>query len=98
MPRTVAASMRRQGLGGISPYAFKPVTTIPGTPAHRFPDPMNRDWDTGELNRVWISEITYLRTGEGWWLYLCVVRDGCSRRMPGWAMDSRQDSDLVERA
>ncbi len=41
---------------------------------------MNRGWDTGELNRVWISDITYLRTGEGW-LYLCVVRDGCSRRV-----------------
>lgn len=95
--KTVAASMRRQGLEGISPRMFTPVTTIPGVSAHQIRDRVNRCWDTGELNRVWISDITYLRTGEGW-LYLCVVRDACSRRVLGWAMDSHQDADLVERA
>ncbi len=89
--------MRRQGLEGICPRGFTPETTIPGTPTHAIPDRANRKWDTGELNAVWISDITYLRTGEGW-LYLCVVRDGCSRRVLGWAMDSHQDADLVERA
>lgn len=95
--KTVAASMRRQGLEGISPRMFTPVTTIPGVSTHQIPDRVGRRWDTGELNRVWISDITYLRTGEGW-LYLCVVRDACSRRVLGWAMDSGQDADLVERA
>lgn len=95
--KTVAASMRRQGLEGVSPRMFTPVTTIPGLATHRIPDLVERRWDTGELNRVWISDITYLRTGEGW-LYLCAVRDACSRRVLGWAMDSHQDTDLVERA
>ena len=44
-----------------------------------------------------MSDITYLRTGEGW-LYRCAIRDGHSRRVLGWAMDSMQDSHLVERA
>ncbi|KSU66207.1 integrase [Arthrobacter sp. NIO-1057] len=44
-----------------------------------------------------MSDITYLRTNEGW-LYLCAVRDGCSRRVLGWALDSVQNTDLVERA
>lgn len=46
---------------------------------------------------VWLSDITYLRTREGW-LYLCVIRDGHSHRVLGWAMDSVQTMDLVERA
>ena len=44
-----------------------------------------------------MSDITYLRTGDGW-TYLCAIRDGHSRRVLGWAMDSVQDSHLVERA
>ena len=95
--KTVAASLRRQGLEGVSPRGFRPVTTIPGVATHSIPDRVQRVWDTGRLNTVWISDITYLRTGEGW-LYLCVVRDGCSRRVLGWAMDTHQDTNLVERA
>ncbi|ETZ69055.1 integrase core domain protein [Mycobacterium sp. MAC_011194_8550] len=40
---------------------------------------------------------TYLRTGQGW-LYLCAVRDGCSRRVIGWAIDEHLRTDLVESA
>ena len=40
---------------------------------------------------------TYLRTGQGW-LYLCAVRDGCSRRVIGWAIDQHLRTDLVESA
>jgi transposase InsO family protein len=95
--KTVAKAMRRLGIEGISPRSWVPVTTLPGKPTHSIPDRVKRLFDTGELNRVWLSDITYLRTGEGW-LYLCVVRDGCSRRVLGWAMDSTQTTDLVERA
>lgn len=96
-PKTVADSMRRQGIEGISPRMLRPVTTIPGTNTHHLPDLVSRRWDRGRLDAVWISDITYLKTREGW-LYLCAVRDGCSRRVLGWAMDSVQNTDLVERA
>ena len=46
---------------------------------------------------MWTSDITYLRTGEGW-LYLCAVRDGCSRRVIGWAIDEHLRADLVTSA
>lgn len=95
--KTVAKAMRRLGIEGISPRSWVPVTTIPGKPTHSIPDRVKRLFDTGELNRVWMSDITYLRTGEGW-LYLCAVRDGCSRRVLGWAMDPTQTTDLVEKA
>ena len=53
--------------------------------------------DKGGLDRCWISDITYLRTGEGW-VYLAAVADGHSRRIIGWAMDTHMHTDLVERA
>ena len=49
------------------------------------------------MNRVWTSDITYLPTGEGW-LYLCAVRDGCSRRVIGYAFSDSLHTDVVETA
>ena len=103
--KTVAASMRRQGLEGVSPRAFRPVTTIPGADTHAISDSCERQWDQGDINAVWVSDIppqvggapTYLRTTVGF-VYLCIVMDAHSRRIVGWAMDSIQDHTLVERA
>ena len=95
--KTVAKRMRMMGIEGISPRAFVPVTTIQSRRKSTLPDLVKRLCDQGQLNRVWMSDITYLRTGEGW-LYLCVIRDGHSRRVLSWSMDSVQDSYLVERA
>lgn len=55
--KTVAASMRRQGLEGISPRRFRPVTTIPGTRTHSIPDRCERHWDTGVVDGVWVTDI-----------------------------------------
>ena len=43
---------------------------------------------------VWFSDITYLRTQEGW-LYLAVVRDACSRRVVGWALQTHLTTALT---
>ena len=95
--KTVAASLRRQGLAGICPRRFAPVTTVVDLDAPVPKDLVGRRFDTGVLDRVWTSDITYLRTGEGW-LYLCAVRDGCSRRVIGWAIDDHLRTDLVKSA
>ena len=95
--KTVAASLRRQGLAGISPRRFAPATTVVDLDAAVPKDLVGRRFDTGRLNRVWTSDITYLRTGEGW-LYLCAVRDGCSRRVIGWAIGEHMHTDLVQAA
>jgi putative transposase len=95
--KTVAASLRRQGLAGICPRRFAPATTVVDLDAAVPKDLVGRRFDTGVLDRVWTSDITYLRTGEGW-LYLCAVRDGCSRRVIGWAVDEHMHTDLVESA
>lgn len=95
--KTVAASLRRQGLAGICPRRFAPATTVVDLDAPVPEDLVRRRFDTGKLDRVWTSDITYLRTGQGW-LYLCAVRDGCSRRVIGWAIDEHLHTDLVESA
>jgi len=95
--KTVAKLMRCHGIVGISPRGWVPPTTIPDPAAGNLPDLVERRFDQGQLNRVWTSDITYLATGQGW-LYLCAVRDGCSRRVIGWAIADHLRADLVDQA
>ena len=66
--KTVAKTMRMLGLVGVCPKRWKTTTLINHADAYPV-DAAKRDWDKGELNRVWVGDITYLRTWEGW-LYL----------------------------
>jgi putative transposase len=94
--KTVAKSMRRLGLRGVCPKRWRTTTVVDRGDAYP-PDAVERVWDTGALNRVWVGDITYLRTWEGW-LYLATVIDAHSRRVIGWAIDEHMRADLVERA
>ncbi len=94
--KTVAKTMRKLGLRGVCPKRWKTTTvTDPGDTYP--PDEVKRQWDTGALNTVWIGDITYLRTWEGW-LYLATVIDAHSRRVIGWAIADHMRTDLVEDA
>jgi putative transposase len=95
--KTVAKLMRENDIRGISPRPWQPVTTITDASPHAIPDLVQRRFDRGVLNAVWTSDITYLATGQGW-LYLCAVRDGCSRRVLGYAFADNLHTDLVESA
>jgi putative transposase len=95
--KTVAKLMRANNIRGISPRPWRPVTTIGSDQPNTLPDLVSRRFDRGALNVVWTSDITYLSTGEGW-LYLCAVRDGCSRRVIGYAFANTLHADLVETA
>jgi len=55
---------------------------------------IQRDFAASKPNRLWTSDITYIRTQEGW-LYLAVFLDACSRRIVGWSMDHRINDGLV---
>ena len=95
--KTVAKLMREAEIRGISPRPWTPVTTIVDAVPHAIPDLVERRFDQGVLNVVWTSDITYLATDEGW-LYLCAVRDGCSRRVLGYAFSASLHTDVVESA
>jgi transposase InsO family protein len=71
--KTVAKAMRRLGLQGICPKKWRTTTLTDA--ADTYPvDAAKRVWDTGTLNAIWVGDITYLRTWEGW-LYLATVID-----------------------
>jgi len=95
----VARLMRTAGLRGVTPRRFR-VTTQSG---HREPVAANvlaRRFPPSaytERDRVWVADLTYLRTREGW-LYLAVVLDLASRRVLGWCADHRLDHSLTLRA
>lgn len=94
--KTVAKAMRRLGLRGICPRQWRTTTQRDGRDTYP-PDATQRVWDTGVLNAVWVGDITYLRTWEGW-LYLATVIDAHSRRVIGWAIADHMRTDLVEDA
>jgi len=58
------------------------------------PNHLQRQFTVDELNGAWVTDITYIRTHEGW-LYLAVVVDLFSRQVVGWSMGSRIDTTLV---
>jgi transposase InsO family protein len=94
--KTVAKAMRRLGLRGICPKRWRTTTIVDSADAYPA-DAAKRGWDTGVLNRIWVGDITYLRTWEGW-LYLATVIDAHSRRVIGWAIEDHMRTDLVEDA
>lgn len=94
--KTVAKAMRRLGLRGICPKKWR-TTTVTDVEDSYPADAVKRVWDTGALNTVWVGDITYLRTWQGW-LYLATVIDAHSRRVIGWAIDEHMRADLVEDA
>lgn len=58
------------------------------------PNRLQRQFEPKEPDQVWVTDITYIRTYEGW-LYLAVVVDLFSRRVIGWSMQSRITKELV---
>ena len=91
--KRVARLMKAAGISGVRPRKrFKTTIRIPGiTPAT---DLVERDFNRSGPNVLWVADITYLRTGEGW-LYLAAVQDAYSRLIVGWSMATHMRSSLV---
>src|SRR5690606_19310820 len=65
-----------------------------GKPPVASPNHLERRFNVAEPNKVWVTDITYIRTYEGW-LYLAVVLDLFSRQVIGWSMKPQMTSDLA---
>ncbi len=89
----VARLMRQGGLQGIPRRRFRRTTTSKHNQPVS-PNLLKQDFTAKAPNQRWVSDITYVRTSEGW-LYVAVILDLYSRKVVGWATSTRLRRDLV---
>jgi len=83
--------MRQEGLRAQVGYRRRAYRY--GRPTVVATNRLEQNFDVEAPNRVWVTDITYIITHEGW-LYLAVVLDLFSRQVVGWSMNSRMDREL----
>lgn len=88
----VAKIMRVNKIKAVRGY--KSPRRIVGRPSIIAPNRLNRQFTVDAPDRVWVTDITYLRTWQGW-LYLAVVIDLHSRKVVGWSMKPTLARELV---
>jgi putative transposase len=84
--RRVARLMKKANIHSKTKKQFKSTTDS----KHQFPvapNLLNRQFKVDEMGKVWVSDITYIRTLEGW-LYLTVIIDLCDRKVIGWSISN----------
>ncbi len=91
--KRVARLMRELGIEGVSRRgkrkAPKSTSEMPAAP-----DLVKRDFSAERPDELWVADITYIPTWEGW-LFLAAVIDACIRRCCGWSMRNDLTADLV---
>ena len=92
----VARLMHEDGLHGI-PQRRRWRKKSSGQRPIGIANHLDRTFTANEPNTKWVTDITYIRTGEQW-LYLAVVMDLHSKVIVGWSMSHRQDRQLVLQA
>lgn len=94
--KTVESIMSRSGIRAKQKRKFRPTTNSNhGLPVAK--NLLSRRFTQDGPNQAWVSDITYVWTDEGW-LYLVVFLDLWSRRVVGWSMSERMQSEFVQDA
>ena len=88
----VARLMKKQGIAAILGYKRRYCRA--GKPSIVSPNRLQQVFTADRPDQCWVTDITYIRTHEGW-LYLSVVVDLYSRQVVGWSMSSRLKKALV---
>jgi len=91
--KRVERLMRAAGISGmVARKRGRTTIRVPGVRVCE--DLVDRAFLAAAPNRLWVADITYLRTWEGW-LYLVAVQDVYSRRIVGWSMADHMRAELV---
>lgn len=94
----VARLMREQGLQGLPRRrAFRVATTQTDSTLAVAANRLDRGFSVKQVDQVWVSDLTYLTTQEGW-LYLAAILDLGSRRIIGWSLGEDLGTSLVLKA
>jgi len=91
--RKVARLMREDGLRGCM-RGKRRSTTRPDAKAAPAPDLVDRRFLSASPDRLWLADITYLPTRQGF-LYLAFILDACTRKVVGWSMAAHLRAELV---
>jgi putative transposase len=94
--RRIGRVLTQAGLRCKTRRKFK-APTAAGQAQTVAPNLLNRAFTVPKPDTVYVGDITYLPTGEGW-LYLAVVLDLCSRAVVGWSMADHMRAELVQQA
>jgi len=92
--KRVARLMRKLELQGVSRRGKKQRTTVADPKQPPAPDLVERRFEADVPNQLWLADLTYVPTSEGW-LFLGIVMDMFSRKIVGWAMRDNLEADLV---
>lgn len=95
--KTVARIMRESSIRSKVTRRFRVRTTDSNHTHPVAPNMLDRKFAAREPDAVWLCDITYIPTREGW-LYLAGVMDLCSRRIVGWSMAEHLRVELVRDA
>ena len=88
----VARLMQKAGLRSIVSKKYRVLTT---DSSHAYPvaaNHLNRDFNASRPGCKWVSDLTYIRTGEGW-LYLTAILDLYDRKVIGWALSHTLEAE-----
>lgn len=88
--------MRENGLYPITITKYKPYRNVK-TNGHYSKNIVERNFKTATMNKVWVGDITYIRTNLGW-AYLAIVMDLHNREIVGYSLSKSIDTELVKRA
>jgi putative transposase len=86
--------MRRHGIRAHAPRRYRVCTTDSNHSLPVAENLLDRNFAAEKPDQVWLADITYIPTGEGW-LYLAVILDLFTRKVVGWAMRDHMRAELT---